>query len=77
MLSLQGELEMFRPDQFASVLMSSLSWETVEQCWLWQLATAHEITLDILLPVLSKLDFSAHPEALSSVMLLMKEERWV
>ncbi|XP_034230084.1 integrator complex subunit 3 [Thrips palmi] len=72
---LQGELEMFRSDQFASVLMASLSWETMEQCWLWQLATAHEITLDILLPILSKLDFCAHPEALSSIMLMMKEER--
>lgn len=68
---------MFRHDQFANVLLSSLSWETMEQFWLWQLATAHEITLDVLLPVLSKLDFTLHPEALSSVMLMMKEERYV
>ncbi|KAE8739628.1 hypothetical protein FOCC_FOCC014893 [Frankliniella occidentalis] len=74
-LVLQGELEMFRHDQFAALLLASLSWETVEQCWLWQLATAHEVPLDILLPVLPKLDFTLHPEALSSVMLMMKEER--
>lgn len=74
-LVLQGELEMFRQDQFANVLLASLSWETMEQCWLWQLAAAHDITLDVLLPVLSKLDFTLHPEALSSVMLMMKEER--
>lgn len=74
---LQGELEMFRHDQFATVLLASLNWETMEQCWLWQLAAAHEVPLDVLLPILSKLDFTAHPEALSSVMLLMKEERCV
>ncbi|KAJ1521963.1 hypothetical protein ONE63_002294 [Megalurothrips usitatus] len=74
-LVLQGELEMFRHDQFASLLLESLNWETMEQCWLWQLATAHEVPLEVLLPVLSKLDFTAHSEALSSVMLMMKEER--
>jgi integrator complex subunit 3 len=62
-------------DSFLAVLQESLEWETFEQCCLWHLIEAHNIPIDDIIPILPKLEFSCHAEALSSIMLFMKQER--
>ncbi|KAJ8304786.1 hypothetical protein KUTeg_018369 [Tegillarca granosa] len=71
---LQGHLIMFRKDSFLSLLNASLEWETLEQYFFWQLITAHNIPVEHIMPILPKLEFSSHAEALSSVMVLLKQE---
>ncbi|KAJ9587486.1 hypothetical protein L9F63_028259, partial [Diploptera punctata] len=72
---LQGRLVMFRADSFKALLSASLSWETFEQYCLWQLVTAHGIPIDYVLPILPRLQFSNHAEALTSILLMLKQER--
>lgn len=69
---LQGNLVMFRKESFLSVLNASLEWETLEQYFLWQLITAHNIPVEHIMPILPKLDYNAHAEALTSIMVLLK-----
>ncbi|CAI9735301.1 Hypothetical predicted protein [Octopus vulgaris] len=71
---LQGHLIMFRKDSFLYVLNASLEWETIEQYFLWQLITAHSIPVEHIMPVLPKLEFCTHSEALASIMILLKQE---
>lgn len=71
---LQGHLIMFRKDSFLSVLNASLDWETLEQYFLWQLISAHNIPVEHIMPILPKLDFTQHAEALSSILVLLKQE---
>uniref|UniRef100_T1JE28 SOSS complex subunit A homolog n=1 Tax=Strigamia maritima TaxID=126957 RepID=T1JE28_STRMM len=72
---LQKNLVMFRKDSFLSILNASLEWETFEQYCLWQLIAAHNIPVDYVLPILPKLEFIAHAEALTSILLLLKQEK--
>nr|CAD7452925.1 unnamed protein product [Timema tahoe] len=72
---LQGRLVMFRADSFRALLSASLSWETYEQYCLWQLVTAHGIPIDYVLPILPRLEFSTNAEALTSILLMLKQER--
>ena len=44
---------LFFPDE-------SLKWETIEQYFLWQLITAHNIPIEHMLPVLPMLEFSGN-----------------
>ncbi|XP_035209460.1 integrator complex subunit 3-like isoform X2 [Stegodyphus dumicola] len=74
-LILQRNIVMFRKDSFLSVLNASLEWESFEQFCLWQLISAHNIPLDYILPILPKLEFTAHSEALTSILLLLKQEK--
>ncbi|XP_060581601.1 integrator complex subunit 3-like, partial [Ruditapes philippinarum] len=71
---LQGNLVMFRKESFLSVLNASLEWETLEQYFLWQLITAHNIPVEHIMPILPKLDFQTHAEALTSIMVLLKQD---
>jgi len=66
---------MLNPEAFSEMLVSSLKWETMEQYWLWQLAFAHDVPLQAVLPALPQLDFVAHSEATTCVLLMLKEER--
>jgi integrator complex subunit 3 len=70
-----GNLTMFRADMFVSLVTSSLSWETFEQFCLWQLAIAHNIPLESMMNTLPKLDFKAHTEALTAILLLLRREK--
>ncbi|XP_042903927.1 integrator complex subunit 3 isoform X2 [Parasteatoda tepidariorum] len=74
-LILQKNIVMFKKDSFLSVLNASLEWESFEQFCLWQLISAHNIPLDYVLPILPKLEFNAHSEALTSILLLLKQEK--
>lgn len=72
---LQNKLVIFNNDTLVNVLRESLKWETFEQCCFWHLIEAHNIPVDDLMPILPDLDFMKHAEALSSVMLFLKQER--
>ncbi|KAA0204083.1 hypothetical protein HAZT_HAZT006295 [Hyalella azteca] len=81
-LVLQGTLTMFDNSSFTNILDKSLSWESVEQFFLWQLARAHEIPVDCCLSVLHRLRFSSHtdavstvhPEALANILMMLRRE---
>ncbi|XP_041980824.1 integrator complex subunit 3 homolog [Aricia agestis] len=74
-LTLQGNLMMFKSDDITTMLSTSLGWETFEQYCLWQLLTAHEISVEDVLPIIPKLSYKDHAEALTSVLLMLKQER--
>ncbi|RWS28789.1 integrator complex subunit 3-like protein [Leptotrombidium deliense] len=71
---LQGNMSMFKKDTFLSILNASLEWETFEQYCLWQLIAAHNIQVENVLPVLPKLEFQTHAEALTNILLLLKRQ---
>jgi len=70
-----GQLTMLSPERVVQLIKKSLSWETWEQTCLWQLITAHGVPLSSILPVLPDLDYSKHSEALTPIMLMLKQER--
>ncbi|CAH0588030.1 unnamed protein product [Chrysodeixis includens] len=74
-LTLQGTLMMFKSDDITTMLSTSLGWETFEQYCLWQLLTAHDISVEDVLPIIPKLSYKEHAEALTSVLLMLKQEK--
>ena len=66
---------MFKKDSIQAILTASLGWETFEQYALWQLISAHDLPFDCVLPLVPKLSASRHSEALTSVLLLLRQER--
>ena len=70
---MQGRLTMFRNDSIQSLLKMSLSWETIEQFFLWQLIRAHDISIDSIIPLVSHLNYHQHPEAVSAIALMLKQ----
>ncbi|XP_047996215.1 integrator complex subunit 3 homolog [Leguminivora glycinivorella] len=72
-LTLQNNLMMFKSDDITMMLSTSLGWETFEQYCLWQLLTAHDISLEDVLPIIPKLSYKDHAEALTSVLLMLKQ----
>lgn len=71
---IQGNLVLFKKESILSVINASLEWETFEQICLWQLIDAHDISLDFILPVLSKLEYQTNSEALAHITLMLKNE---
>ncbi|CAH1797938.1 unnamed protein product, partial [Owenia fusiformis] len=71
---LMGHLVIIKKDSILSVLNASLEWESIEQYFLWQLIFAHNMQIEHIIPILPKLEFSGHAEALTSLMVQMKEE---
>ncbi|XP_044740759.1 integrator complex subunit 3 [Chrysoperla carnea] len=72
---LQGKLVMFKNDSIQVVLEATLEWETFEQFCVWQLISAHDVSIDLLLPLLPKLEFKKHPEAITSLLLMLKQKK--
>lgn len=72
---MQGHLKMLKKESFTSLLTASLNWETFEQYCFWQLIFAHDFPIDYVLPVLPKLQFRDHAEALTSILLMLKQEK--
>ena len=69
------ELLFFKKDSFSSIVTTSLSWETFEQCALWQFISAHEVSIDCLLSILPKFNYHKHPEALTATILRLRNEK--
>ncbi|OXU25656.1 hypothetical protein TSAR_002834 [Trichomalopsis sarcophagae] len=72
---LQGHLKMLKKDSLFSLLSASLNWETFEQYCLWQLIFAHDFPIENVLPILPKLQFHDHAEALTCILLMLKKEK--
>lgn len=72
---LQGHLVMFKSETINTLLKISLSWESIEQFFLWQLVNAHDISIDTLLPLVTELDYEQHSEALMAITLMLKQEK--
>lgn len=68
---------MFQRNSFNALLSASLNWETFEQFCLWQLVSAHGIPMNYVLPILPRLEYSSHSEALTAILLMLKQERFV
>ncbi|XP_018305369.1 integrator complex subunit 3 isoform X3 [Mycetomoellerius zeteki] len=72
---MQGHLKMLKKESFTTLLTASLNWETFEQYCFWQLIFAHDFPIDYVLPVLPKLQFRNHAEALTSILFMLKQEK--
>ncbi|XP_039291169.1 integrator complex subunit 3 [Nilaparvata lugens] len=77
---IQGRLVMFGSgvQTFVSLVQTSLTWETVEQVWLWQLINASSpspIGASHLLPLLTTLQHNTHSEAVTALLLMLKQHR--
>ncbi|XP_008559612.1 integrator complex subunit 3 isoform X2 [Microplitis demolitor] len=72
---LQGQLKMLEKDSFGGLLIKSLEWETFEQYCFWQLITAHDFPIKYVLPVVPKLQFRNHAEAMTAILFMLKQER--
>lgn len=72
---LQKNLFLFKKDSFASIVTGSLSWETFEQCALWQLIGAHDVPIDCMYSIIPKLDFHKHAEGLTATLLRLRTEK--
>lgn len=71
---IQGNLVLFKKESILSVINASLEWETFEQICLWKLIDAHDISLEFILPVLSKLEYQTNSEALAHITLMLKNK---
>ena len=45
------------PKDFFTFTDASLDWETIEQYFLWQLISVHNIPVESIMPILPKLEF--------------------
>uniref|UniRef100_A0A224XJT9 Putative integrator complex subunit 3 n=1 Tax=Panstrongylus lignarius TaxID=156445 RepID=A0A224XJT9_9HEMI len=71
----QGSLVILQEDSLQNILTASLMWETFEQVCLWQLVSAHSMSISTIIPVLTKLDFASHAEALTAILLMLQQEK--
>ncbi|KAM8714880.1 hypothetical protein ACLKA7_002001 [Drosophila subpalustris] len=70
----QGKLTIFKQDGLIDCIRDSLDYETYEQFCLWQLIQAHDVPLKCIQDLLPELEAANHPEALSHLLLLLKNE---
>ncbi|XP_030386762.1 integrator complex subunit 3 homolog isoform X2 [Scaptodrosophila lebanonensis] len=70
----QGKLTLFKQDGLIDCIRESLEYETYEQFCLWQLVQAHDVPLKCIQDLLPELEAASHPEALSHLLLLLKNE---
>ena len=54
---LRGDMKMLKKENVVQIINASLEWETFEQTFVWQLISAHNISLESILPVLPKLEY--------------------
>lgn len=71
---MRGTLTMLRTDNVQPLLKQSLTWESIEQFFLWQLVQAHDVPTDAVVPLLAHLDGTRHAEAATAVALMLRRE---
>ncbi|XP_006822318.1 integrator complex subunit 3-like [Saccoglossus kowalevskii] len=72
---MQGNLVMFKEEDLVKTIEITLEWETFEQYCVWQLLIAHDdVPVDQLTDLTPKLTYKDHPEALTSILLMLKNE---
>ena len=72
---LTKDLLLFKKDSFATIVTSSLGWETFEQYALWLLINVHEVPIDCIYSILPKLSFEKHAEALTWTIARLRCEK--
>ena len=72
---LTKDLLLFKKDSFATIVTSSLGWETFEQYALWLLINVHEVPIDCIYSILPKLSFEKHAEALTWTLSRLRCEK--
>lgn len=72
---MQGTLVMLKADNIQLLLKTSLTWESIEQFFFWQLVQAHDVPLETVTPLLPHLDCRLHSEAVTAIMLLLKRDK--
>lgn len=70
----QGRLTMLKADGLLDCVRHSLAYETFEQVCLWQLLQAHDIPMETFQDVVPELDAASHAEALTYMLLLLRNE---
>lgn len=70
----QGRLLMLKADGLLDCVRHSLAYETFEQVCLWQLLQAHDIPMETFQDVVPELDSASHAEALTYMLLLLRNE---
>lgn len=70
----QGRLAMLKADGLLDCVRHSLAYETFEQVCLWQLLQAHDIPMETFQDVVPELDAASHAEALTYMLLLLRNE---
>ena len=70
----QGRLLMLKADGLLDCVRHSLAYETFEQVCLWQLLQAHDIPMETFQDVVPELDAASHAEALTYMLLLLRNE---
>ncbi|XP_055645503.1 integrator complex subunit 3 homolog [Toxorhynchites rutilus septentrionalis] len=71
----QGKLVILNNDNIIGVIRKSLEFETFEQFCFWQLIQAHDVPLESFQDILPELDPTLHAEALTYILLLLKNEK--
>ncbi|CAK8680429.1 unnamed protein product [Clavelina lepadiformis] len=74
-LIMSGELIMMKKESLLRILNDSLKWESFEQYCVWQLLAVHDISPEIALPLVQKLDSKQHAEALSMLLLAFRHTK--
>lgn len=72
---LQGHLVMIKADSMLPLLKQTLMWESIEQVFFWHLVNAHDVSIDVLMPLVAELDYDQHSEALTAITLMLKQEK--
>lgn len=72
---MQGQLKILEKESLMNLLTASLNWETFEQYCFWQLIYAHDFPIKYVLPILPKLQYRDHAEALTAILFMLKQER--
>lgn len=71
----QGTLVMITKDNIQSLLKTTLTWESIEQFFFWQLLQSHDIPLNSIIPLISHLEPNTHSEAMTAITLMLKHEK--
>nr|CAB3256443.1 integrator complex subunit 3-like [Phallusia mammillata] len=71
-LVMMGDLVIMKKESALNVILTSLEWETFEQYCVWQLFSVHDISPEVILPLVQKLSSKTHAEALSMILLAFK-----
>jgi len=56
-------------------LAKTLEWETWEQHCVWTIALAHHFPIEDFLSIVPSLDYRHHAEALTALLLMLKNEK--
>ncbi|KAL7304899.1 hypothetical protein TKK_0002702 [Trichogramma kaykai] len=72
---MQSRLKMLKKESIQDFIEKTLEWESFGQFCFWQIFFVHNIRLESILPIVTRLNTTDHAEALTSIMFLLKHEK--